>query len=189
VIPPTGTAEKVVIASPWLTAGGPPVRPVQTAGTLTKVEGNTLTIHGHQPGEGVVDVALAIDKTAQFQIDGEPGELKDLKPGMDLRALPMPPGANPPKALMIQATSRGRRGTVAGIDGREKQLILDMFNQEMGIPIDEKTKVIFPGVVTDDGRSIHFRKSTFGGLRDLKIGTRVTVLPETGTAEKILVGR
>ena len=53
--------------------------------------------------------------------------------------------------------------------------------KEVTVATDEKTKVFFLGVERVPGK--------VGKLEDLKVDMRVTVLPKTGTAEKVVNGR
>lgn len=173
VLPQTGTAAKIIVF-------GGTLSPV--TGTLVKVGGTSLILSARQPGGEAKEVTIATDDKTEFNVDYEPGKLTDLKPGMRVSVIAMPARDTKPAGLMVVATSRGLSGTVVKVDGKNVVLRVRQRGgepKEVAVGTDEKTRVLIPGV-----------RAPFkvGKLEDLKADMRVNVLPETGTAAKILVG-
>lgn len=145
-------------------------RPSMVYGTLVKVTGTNLVVKTMARGTAEAkEVTVATNDKTQFTVDGEPGKLADLKVDMRITASP----AEGP-AERVRATTKGLEGTIVKVDG--KNVIVKTGRgdaaKEVTVATDEKTKVIIGDKVST--------------LADLKADMRVTVIPETGTAVKIL---
>lgn len=181
-------------------AAGPTSRPTHVRGTLVKVEGNDLVIRPRpragtgtgagattQPADaGADDVTFAADSRTHLSIDGEPGTLDGLKPGMAMDIGYIPPSPRLPGVLTLIATSKSIKGILVKRD--ETNLVLSV-NQpgaepkEVTVVTDENTRVRFDAVKIDGQRY----PAHAGSLDDLKPGMKVRVIPETGTATKIFI--
>ena len=174
VLPETGRAAKIIVF-------GRTLSPV--AGTLVKVDGKNLIVSVRQRGGEPKEMAVATDDKTDFNVDYEPGKLTDLKPGMRVNAIAMPARDTKPAGLMVVAISRSLSGTVVNVDGKNVVLRVRQRGaepKEVTVGTDEKTRVLISGAGRAPGK---VRK-----LEDLKAGMRVNVLPETGTAAKIVIG-
>ena len=145
-------------------------RPRGLLGTLVKVDGKNLVIQVRQRDAEPKEVTVATDDKTEFVVDAEAGKLADLKAEMRVMITP-----ETGTATKVSARSKGLEGVVVKVDG--KNLIIqvrqrDADPKEVTVATDEKTKV--------------FIGETASKLEDLKADMRVTVLPETGTAAKIL---
>jgi len=162
-------------------ASMPASMPSPVMGTLVKVDGNNLIVNARQRGGEPKEMTVATDAKTEFIVDGESGKLTDLKPEMEVGIRPSPATAARPARLMVVASSRGLMGTVVKVDGKNVVLRVRQRGgeaKEVTVGTDEKTKVFFLG----DDRAL----GKVGKLADLEAGTRVNVLPETGTAAKII---
>lgn len=160
----------------------PSSRPSPVTGKLVKVDGKNLVIDAAGRDGQARQVSIATDDSSEFNVNFESGNLTDLKPGMMVNAMPRPAQASQPGKLIVAAIATGRMGLVVRVEGKSLVLqVLQPGNQlkEITADTDEKTKVILFAL-----REI----PKAGTLEDIKPGMTVTVLPETGTAEKILVG-
>jgi len=88
--------------------------------------------------------------------------------------------------LVVAAESPALNGELVKTDG--PNLILRVTKTgaapaEMTVPTDEKTQFHFIGALVDGKPQAPHE----GKLQDLKPGMRLKVMPETGTAEKIMV--
>jgi len=150
-----------------------PARPRGVFGTLVKVDGKNLVITTGR-GDAAKEVTVATDDKTEFVVDAEPGKLGDLKPEMRIRATP-----DTGTATKVSAMSKGLNGPVVKVDGKNVVIKTGRGDaaKEVTVVTDEKTKVFVAGKAAT--------------LADLKADMRVTVLPETGTAAKIIamVGR
>jgi len=149
-------------------------------GRLVKVDGKNLIVNVRQRGGEPKEVTVATDGKTEFNVDYEPGKLTDLKPDMRVTITPGPATRTKPARLMVAATSRGLTGTVVKVDGKKVVLRVRQRGgepKEVTVGTDGKTKVLILGVGAP-GK---------GKLEDLKAYMRVNVLPETGTAAKIIV--
>ena len=137
-------------------------------GTIVKVDGKNIVVKTGR-GDNAKEVTVATDDKTTFVVDAEPGKLADLKADMQVRITP-----ETGTAEKVNATSKGLNGMVVKVDG--KNLIIKSGRgeeaKEVTVATDEKTKV--------------FIGEKEGKLDDLKADMMVTVLPETGTATKII---
>jgi hypothetical protein len=60
--------------------------PNSVAGLVQKVDGNTLTLKGH--GKKAAEVTVTTDAATKIRVNGKPGTLADIKPGMRVVATP-----------------------------------------------------------------------------------------------------
>jgi ribosomal protein L21E len=158
------------IAGVVWTQEGATSRPNGIGGTLVKVDGKSLVVKVRQRNAEAKEVTVATDDKTTFVVDAEAGKLEDLK--ADMRVFITPAEGT---ATKVVATSKGLNGTVVKVDG--KNVIVKVRQQgaeakEVTVATDENTKV--------------FVGEKAAKLEDLKADMRVTVLPETGTAKKIL---
>jgi RNase P/RNase MRP subunit p29 len=146
-----------------------PARPRGLFGTLVKVDGTNLVIKTRARGsEEAKEVTVATNDKTEFVVDGEAGKLADLKAEMRVYVTP-----ETGTAEKVRATNKGLEGAVVKVDG--KNVIVKTRGpdaKEVTVATDEKTKVIIDEKVCK--------------LEDLKAEMRVTVIPETGTAAKII---
>ena len=152
-------------------------------GRLVKVDGKNLIVSVRQRGGEPKEVTVATDDKTEFNVDYEPGKLTDLKPDMRVSVIAMPARDTKPAGLMVVATSGSLSGTVVKVDGKNVVLRVRQRGaepKEVTVGTDEKTRVLIPGVGRAPGK--------VGKLEDLKAGMRVNVLPQTGTAAKIIIG-
>jgi hypothetical protein len=161
-----------------------PLAPVM--GTLTSIDGNNLVIEVRFRGGEANDVTVPTDENTQFVIDGDPGKLTDLMPGMQVSAASGPGTAKRPPRTMVVATSKGISGTITKIDGGK--LTLHVVHpggqaEDLTISTDDKTRVRFLGG-TVNGK---FEQGHDGKQEDLKAGMRAKVVAENGTAVKVFV--
>jgi hypothetical protein len=144
-------------------------RPSGVFGTIVKVDGKNIIVKTGRR-DNAKEVTVATDEKTEFVVDAEKGKLDDLKADMRVRITP-----ETGTATKVVATSNGLNGQVVKIDG--KNVIIKTGRgdnaKEVTVATDENTKV--------------FIGETASKLEDLKADMRVTVLPETGTAKKILV--
>jgi hypothetical protein len=152
-------------------------------GTLVRVDGNDLIVNARQMGGESKEVTVATDDKTEFNVDCEPGKLTDLKPDMRVSITPGPVRASQSVRLMVVATSIGLMGTVVKVDGMKVVLRVRQPGaepKEVTVGTDEKTKVFLLGAGRVPGK--------VGKLEDLKADMTANVLPETGTAAKIIAG-
>lgn len=146
-------------------------RPSMVMGTLVKVDGKNLVVKQMARGAEAKEVTVATDDKTTFVVDAEPGKLADLKAEMRVMITP-----DTGTAVKVSATSKGLSGQIVKVDG--KNVIVNVRApgggeaKETTVVTDEKTKI--------------FIGEKAGKLEDLKADMRVTVLPETGTAAKII---
>lgn len=145
-----------------------PERPRGVFGTLVKVDGKNLVISTGR-GDQAKEVTVATDEKTEFVVDAEPGKLADLKPEMRIMVTP-----EMGTATKVTATSKGLNGAVVKVDGKNVVIKTGRGEEakEVTVTTDEKTKVFVGGKAAT--------------LADLKADMRVTVIPETGTAVKII---
>ena len=165
---------------------GQPARPARarpTVGTLVKVDGTNLLLSVGR-GEEAKEVTVATTETTQFIVDAEAGKLADLKPGMRITAMQMPATETRPARSVITADSPGVSGTLVRVDGTNVVLRVGRGEEakEATVVTDEKTRVVLAGGF----RGGAMQPAKVGTLADLKAGMRVTAIPETGTATKII---
>jgi len=143
-------------------------RPAGVFGTIVKIDGKNIVVKTGR-GDTAKEVTVATDEKTEFVVDAEKGKLDDLK--ADMRVMITPETGT---ATKVVATSKGLNGQVVKVDG--KNVIIKTGRgdtaKEVTVATDENTKV--------------FIGDKAGKLEDLKADMRVTVLPETGTATKIL---
>jgi UDP-N-acetylglucosamine transferase subunit ALG13 len=143
-----------------------PARP--RMGTLVKVDGKNMVVKVGR-GDTAKEETIATDEKTTFVVDAESGKLADLK--ADMRVVITPATGTAEK---VNATSKGLNGAIVKVDG--KNVIVKTGRgdtaKEVTVATDEKTKVF-----VDDKAA---------KLEDLKADMRVTVLPETGTATKVI---
>ncbi len=163
---------------------GPATRPTSIAtGNITKLDGNSLTVDSRRPGP-TGPVTVLADDNSQVMLDGQRAYLDDLKERMFVDVTSFPATARFPAKLLISASSPRLSGTVVRLDGRNVIVRVtkpDGTSSEVTVPTNDQTKITVPGTMMGfqltPSRSIH--------LEELVEGTRVRVLPETGTAERI----
>jgi hypothetical protein len=161
-----------------------PLAPVM--GTLASIDGNNLVIEVRLRGGDANDVTVPTDENTQFLIDGDPGKLSDLTPGMQVSAASGPGTAKRPPRMMVVAISKGINGTITKIDSGKLTLhVVHPGHQaeDLTIATDDKTRVRFLGG-TVNGK---FEQGHDGKQEDLKAGMRVKVLVENGVAVKVFV--
>jgi hypothetical protein len=154
-------------------------------GTLVKVDSTNLIIHPRQGPGTTNDTILATDSRSEFRIDGVRGKLSDLRPGMRVMAVRFGPAEQNSRVAVV-ADSPAVTGELMKTDGAK--LVLRVTKPgaaptEMTISTDEKTQFHFLGAVVNGKTSGPHE----GKLADLTPGMRLKVIPETGTAEKIMV--
>jgi hypothetical protein len=161
-----------------------PLAPVM--GTLASIDGNNLVIEVRFRGGEANDVTVPTDENTQFQIDGDPGKLTDLMPGMQVTAASGPGTAKRPPHVMVVAISKGINGTITKIDGGKLMLHVvhpGNHTEDLTISTDEKTRVRFLGGTVNGT----FEQGHDGKVDDLKAGMRVKMLAENGVAVKVFV--
>jgi hypothetical protein len=157
-------------------------------GTLVKVEDTTLTVHTIRKlrDEVVIqDFLIPTDDNTQVIIDTDLGKLKDLKPGMIINCQSVPAVGSNPAKVIITATSMRLSGTIIKIDGNNLLLRGSRHegSKESTVVTDEDTRIFVPAPQPDG-----IIRIVEGKLSDLQVGMRISVVPETGIAEKIFVG-
>lgn len=136
--------------------------------TLVKVDGKSLVVKVKgAKGQPDKEMTIATDDKTKFLLDYEDAKLADLKPDMTLTVKPATG-----TATWVSAHVKGLTGVVVKVDGQN--LVLTVKTKEVTIATDAKTKIVIDG-------------KAGGKLADLKAGTQVKVIPETGTATKIAV--
>lgn len=150
----------------------PTSRPAGVFGTLVKVDGTNLVVEARQRGAEPKEVTVPTNDKTQFVVDAEPGKLSDLKP--EMRVMITPEAGTAEKVV---ARSRGLSGMIEKVEG--KNVVVNVRQRgaepkETTVTTDEKTKI--------------FINDKPAKLEDLKPRMFVTVLPETGTATKIIAG-
>ena len=145
--------------------------PAMVFGTIVKVDGKNIVVQQMARGGAGKEVTVATDDKTTFVVDCEDGKLADLK--ADMRVIITPETGT---ATKVDATSKGLSGQIVKVDGKEVTVGVRApgatETKEQKVTTDEKTKVFV------DGKAAK--------LEDLKAGMRVTVLPETGNAAKII---
>ncbi len=186
----------------------PAVGPMGLMGTVAKVEGKTLIVTPMK-GLGDKDVALPTDERTTFMVDYESGKLEDVKPDMAAQVRVIRGTRGRPDRMIVTATSQALVGQVRQVEGK-KVVIFGRVDRswrnmeaaveerdgrmsmrftlkgrpeepkECTVETDEWTKVLIMGTPREPGRD--------GTLEDLKPDTIVHVIPDTGTAKKIIIG-
>ncbi len=153
-------------------------------GSITKLDGDSLTVDSRVPGPtGLVTVVA--DDNSQVLLDGQRAYLDDLKERMSVRVTSYPATGRFPARLEISASSPLLRGTMVRLDGRNVIVLVakpDGTASEVTVPTNDQTEITDVGVVggrLTPSRSIH--------LEDLVEGMRLSILPETGMAKRIAV--
>jgi hypothetical protein len=161
-----------------------PLAPVM--GTLASIDGSNLVIEVHLRSGEANDVTVPTDENTQFMIDGDPGKLSDLMPGMQVSAAAGPGTAKRPPRTMVVATSKGINGTITKVDGAKFTMhVVHPGNhaEDLTISTDDKTRVRFLGGTVNGT----FEQGHDGKVEDLKAGMRVKMLAENGVAVKLFV--
>jgi hypothetical protein len=154
-------------------------------GTLVKVDGKNLVLSVRQRGGEAQEVTVPTDEKTQFLVDAEAGKLANLKPEMRVNVIQVPATEDKPARTVVMATSRGLNGTVVKVEGKNVVITAREMGgeaREVTVATDEKTKVFLLGGMARGT----FSEPKVGKLEDIKADMRVMVLPETGTAAKIL---
>lgn len=157
-------------------------RPVM--GELVKVEGANLVVKVTPRGGEAREVTIVTDDKTTFTVDAEAGKLADLKAGMTV-AVMLVEGTTD-KAARVNATSKNVTGTVVKVEGPNVVLSVRQRGaeaKEVTVVTDEKTKIL----LLQRGERGAPAPPKVGTLEDVKAGMRVTAIPETGTATKLLV--
>ena len=153
-------------------------RPAGVFGALVKVDGKNLVVKTQPRGGEAKEVTVGTDDKTTYLVDAEVGKLADLKAEMNVR-ITLVEGSTD-KAAKVTATSKGVNGTFVKLDG--KNVVLSTGRRadakEVTVVTDDKTKVFLTGTGGADPKAIT--------LADLKAGMRVTAIPETGTATKLI---
>jgi hypothetical protein len=157
------------IASVALCQTSRPARPPGVMGTIVKVDGSNIVVSVRQRGADATEKTVATDSKTVFMVDAEPAKLADLKPEMRVTITP-----DTGTAVKVSVRSRGLNGMIVKVDG--KNVVVNSRaggeTKEVTVATDEKTKV--------------FVEDKPAKLEDLKADMFVTVLPESGTATKIM---
>jgi hypothetical protein len=165
----TATPPSTKAAPAPATKAATPAAPNYIHATLVKVDGKNLQVKvAGAKGQPAKEMTVATDDKTKFILDYENGaKLSDLKPDMTLTILPATGTAK-----TVKAHVKGLYGTVVKVDGKNLVMTSTKTKKEVTIATDDKTNVVI------DGK---------GGakLADLKAGTEVKVVPETGTAAKV----
>jgi hypothetical protein len=191
VIPDTGTARQILMRPPPAAAAGagasiqPTSRLRGVMGTLIRIDGTNLII---RPGIGRADeVTIPTDANTSFTVDYDSGKtLDDLKPEMTISVTQIPALRSEPARLAVMATSKTLDGVVTEVAGTKLTLQVKTLpgkTTTVAVDTDEKTRIIFMARTVGGA----FNVPNEPAVADLKIGMAVKVLPETGTAQKILV--
>lgn len=161
-------------------ASGSDTRPAMVMGTVVKVDGANLVVK-QMAGRGgeAKEVTLVTTDDTKVMLDAEAAKLADLK--ADMRVMVTLVAGTTDKAARVSATSKGLDGTVVKVDGTNVVVKTGRGDaaKEVTVATDDKTKVLLLQGMTGEAKA--------GTLADLKADVRVTVIPETGTATKILV--
>ncbi len=156
-------------------------------GIVLRVEGNSIVIYPTtNPSNTTLPpnfpgIAFPVNENASILVDSEPATLQDVKPGMRIDASQGRAANNRPWRVTIQANSPGRSGTLSEVDG--KNLVVYIQKKRTDIVADDNVVVFFLSQVVGEQVVQGGRRA----LADLKPGMLVTVIPETGTAQKIVV--
>lgn len=125
-----------------------------------------------RPAVEAKEVAVVTDSKTAFTVDGETGKkLVDVKADMQVMVTPATGTAE-----KVVATSKGVNGVVVKVEGKN---VVIKVRQGEGDPKEV--------TVVTDGQTKVIVGEKAGTLEDLKADMRVLVIPETGTAAKILV--
>jgi hypothetical protein len=143
--------------------------PAYLHATLLKVDGKNLQVKtAATKGQPAKEMTVATDGKTKFILDYEEGKkLSDLAPDMTLTILPATGTAK-----TVKAHVKGLYGTVVKADGKNLVIMPAKGKKEVTVVTDDKTNVVI------DGKGS-------AKLADLKAGTEVKVIPETGTAAKV----
>jgi prolyl oligopeptidase PreP (S9A serine peptidase family) len=144
-------------------------RPAGVMGSIVKVDGSNIVVSVRQRGAEATEKTVATDSKTEFVVDAEAGKLADLKPEMRVVITP-----ETGTAVKVVAHTRGLMGQIVKVEGKNV-----VVNSRAGGETKEVT------VVTDDKTKV-FVDDKPAKLEDLKADMFVTVLPETGTATKIM---
>ena len=159
-------------------------RPAMVMGTVVKVDGTNLVVSARQGGETTEVTVATTDKT-EFFVDAEVGKLADLKAEMRVRVITVAATDTTPAKQIVDATSKDNvMGTVKSVDGKNVVVTVGRGDtaKDVTVVTDDTTTKVF---VLAGGRGFTAPKA--GTLADVKANMRVTVLPATGTAKKLIV--
>jgi hypothetical protein len=171
-------------------AGGdtpaPPARPAMVMGTVVSVDAakSTLVVKTMARGEEAAkEVTLTTTAETKITLDAEAAKLEDLKAEMRVNVTLVKDTTD--KAASINATSKGLMGSVVKVDGTNVVVSTGRGDtaKEVTVATDKDTKIL---LLQRGTRGTPAAEPKVGKLEDLKAGMRVTVIPETGTAKKIL---
>jgi RNase P/RNase MRP subunit p29 len=145
-----------------------PAKPKSLSGMLILTAGKTLVVKVKgKKGEPDQEVKVVTDDNTKFIIDYEEGTLEGLKSEMDVTVTP-----DTGTAVTVKASVKGITGKVVKVDGNN--LVITIKKQEVTVATDDKTRIVIDG-------------KAGGRLADLQADMQVKVIPETGTATKIIV--
>jgi hypothetical protein len=156
----------------------------RTIGTLIKVDGTNLVIRVRH-SNATNDVSVATDPQTEFRVNGPPGRITDLKPGMQVIAMRRPALRGRQGRLNVTATDPELEATVvrAGVTNLVlKAIETGSDPREVSLTVNETTRIQMAGSDTN-GLTL---APTFAKLEDLKPGMKVKVWPPTGTARRIM---
>jgi len=135
--------------------------------TLVKADGKNLVVKvAATKGAAAKQLTVATDDRTKFMLDYAPATLADLKPDMTLTIDPAEG-----TAALVRAHVKGLTGVVVKVDGKNVVITAAATKKEIAVATDDKTAVFIGGKPAK--------------LADLKAGTKVKVIPETGAAAKI----
>lgn len=185
---PGAEAPKTIMVGPLLDGRPIPLltpMPAAVYGPLAKVDGKDLVINARQRGKEPKETLVTTDNKTEFLVNAEPGKLTDLKPGMTVSVNPIPDTLTRPARVVVMGTSKYLSGRFVRLDSKGIVLTVRQAggaSKEVVVPTDEKTRVFMLGMT--GGESYYTPRA--GKTEDLKPGMRIQVLPETGTASKII---
>lgn len=170
-------------------ASDPPSTFKTVFGTLARIDGADLMLtldnapsYGDAvpPTQPVGEITVKTDARTYFNLDAESASFKDLAPGMRL-SITTDPGS--PPQIAVVASSKSLMGVF--VQRGNNSIVVRVKRQPVTVATDDQTTVVFMswtlnGQHDDGGR---------GTLADLKPGMHVNIVPDTGTARKIIAKR
>jgi hypothetical protein len=151
-------------------------------GILARLDGRDLIVRVKQANGEQKEITLPTDDNTEVRVDGDPGRIDDLRPEMLVQVTAAARNVAGP-ARLIRATSKSLSGVVIRLDGRNVVIKAQgQGDKEVTVETDSRTQILFaePGAAK-------LASTSTGRLEDIKPAMRVKVLPDSGTARKILV--
>jgi hypothetical protein len=182
-VPLGGIAQTSNSASPPAPEAVKP--PTRVIGILVKVNPDSLVLTRALNNE-TNQVNVPLPPNPEVRMDGETRSIADLQPGTQVSVISFPPTETRPGRAVVVALSKGISGTVVKVEG--ENVILRQAGPgakpgEITVHTDTNTHVRVLGAFVPGNMS----GPRNGTLADLKPGMRVKVIPETGTAARIVV--